>query len=166
MNTKVINSIRRALENAVPGVEIEVQLPALKDGFWWIDVKLGEILVVVQYREKQGFGISLVTDQTGYGTAPDFVRGSVNEAVSKTLELFAEAGASGFLRTKNPVKQLREHCGVTQVELAHRLGITQPTLSVMEKRPCSVNRLMQVAHVLGGKLHITVEFPDQVVTLV
>lgn len=52
------------------------------------------------------------------------------------------------------LKSLRQAAGLTQAEVAARLGVTQQTLSALERRAgrISVARLMALLSVLGAQL--------------
>jgi len=63
--------------------------------------------------------------------------------------------------------EVRSTLGVTQEELANRLSISQSNVSRTERRhDMRVSTLHDVVDALGGKLHISVEFPGGTVELV
>lgn len=57
---------------------------------------------------------------------------------------------------------LREELELSQVEIAKRLGITQPSVANLEKRGNEVKiaSLKRYVEAMGGKLSINVELPD------
>lgn len=56
---------------------------------------------------------------------------------------------------------LRKHRGLTQEELAQRLGAHQSGISRMERRTnVQVDTLREVIEAMGGELEITARFPD------
>jgi len=58
--------------------------------------------------------------------------------------------------------ELREYAQKTQVDIASILGITQPTVAVIEKRgrDLKLSSLKRYVEATGGKLRLDVEFPD------
>jgi len=58
--------------------------------------------------------------------------------------------------------ELREKVQKTQVEMAHILGLRQPTIAGMEKpgRDVKLSTLKRYVEATGGKLHLDIELPD------
>lgn len=58
--------------------------------------------------------------------------------------------------------ELREHMDKTQQDIAHRLGIKQPTVASMEKpgRDIKLSSIKRYVEAVGGKLRLDIEFPD------
>ena len=73
----------------------------------------------------------------------------------------AQAMAADILLNIN-LAELREKVQKTQVEMAHALGIRQPTVAVMEKpgRDLKLSSLKRDVEAAGGKLKLAVELPD------
>jgi predicted XRE-type DNA-binding protein len=66
------------------------------------------------------------------------------------------------------LSQLREEMGLTQTELASRMGISQPRVSQMEKGDIDqleVDTIRRYIAALGGKLKIVADFEDHDVTV-
>jgi transcriptional regulator with XRE-family HTH domain len=56
--------------------------------------------------------------------------------------------------------ELRKLEGVTQVELAEKLGIKQPAISQLEQQDdMQISTLQRIVKALGGVLEITVRLP-------
>lgn len=56
---------------------------------------------------------------------------------------------------------LRRRAGLTQVELAERMGIAQSDLSKLERRhDIRLSTLEAYARAVGGKLHLLISFPE------
>ncbi|HVX83484.1 MAG TPA: XRE family transcriptional regulator [Phycisphaerae bacterium] len=56
--------------------------------------------------------------------------------------------------------ELRKLEGLTQVELAHKLGIKQPAVSQLEQQDdMQISTLQRIVNALGGVLEITVRLP-------
>jgi DNA-binding XRE family transcriptional regulator len=63
---------------------------------------------------------------------------------------------------------LRERAGVTQTELAARMGVSQPRISQLEKGELSaleVDTVDRYVAALGGRLKIVADFDDHEVTV-
>ena len=72
---------------------------------------------------------------------------------SRALELSAEEMTLGELRTARKL---------TQVRLARALGITQDSVSRLEKRTdFLLSTLRKTVEAMGGNLSLVAEFPDQ-----
>ena len=57
--------------------------------------------------------------------------------------------------------ELRKHTGMTQKQLAARLGITQPGLSKIESQDdMHITTLRNLIGAIGGKLELVVHMPD------
>ena len=57
--------------------------------------------------------------------------------------------------------ELRKMQGFTQVELAAVLGVTQPSLSQLERgRDARLSTITKYVHALGGTLRLVAELPD------
>lgn len=65
------------------------------------------------------------------------------------------------MRTAVELNELRKARGLTQEELADRLGIRQANVSKLERRKdVRVSTLREVVEAMGGELRITAHFPD------
>ena len=57
--------------------------------------------------------------------------------------------------------ELRKVQGITQVELAQKLGIKQPAISQLEQQTdMQISTLQRLVKALGGVLEITIRFPN------
>lgn len=64
--------------------------------------------------------------------------------------------------------QLREELGLTQIQVAQRMGISQPRVSQLEKGDTDqmeVDTIRRYVRALGGKLKIIADFEDHDVTV-
>lgn len=60
-----------------------------------------------------------------------------------------------------PLDALRRSCGVTQAELARRMGTGQANVSKLERRAdMHVSTLRALIRALGGELEVVARFPD------
>ena len=70
------------------------------------------------------------------------------------------------IRQEMLLAELRKHTGMTQKELADRLGISQPSLSQMESQEdMQISTLNRLVDSLGGKMELIVHMPGGDVTL-
>lgn len=62
--------------------------------------------------------------------------------------------------------EMRRRSGLTQAQLARKLGIRQPAISRMEKQDdLQLSTLLRIIEVLGGRLKMSVELPGGIVDL-
>ena len=70
------------------------------------------------------------------------------------------------IRQEMLLAELRKHTGMTQQELADKLGISQPSLSKMESQEdMQIGTLNRLVGSVGGKLELIVHLPDGDVSL-
>jgi transcriptional regulator with XRE-family HTH domain len=56
--------------------------------------------------------------------------------------------------------EIRKQAGLTQIDLAKRLGVTQPTLSKLEsQQDMQISTLRRIVEALEGELELTVKLP-------
>jgi len=62
--------------------------------------------------------------------------------------------------------ELRKAQGLSQTELAKRLGVTQKRVSAIERaQDLNISTLQRYVGALGGQLHADVEFADETIAL-
>jgi transcriptional regulator with XRE-family HTH domain len=62
--------------------------------------------------------------------------------------------------------ELRKERGLSQTDLAERLGVTQKRISAIERaEDRNLSTLERYVAALGGRLHAGIEFDDETVTL-
>ena len=65
------------------------------------------------------------------------------------------------MKTEMLLAELRKHTGMTQKQLAVRLGITQPGLSKIESQDdMHIATLRNLIRAIGGTLELVVHMPD------
>jgi DNA-binding XRE family transcriptional regulator len=73
-----------------------------------------------------------------------------------------EARATELLAEEMTLRELRRARKLTQVRMAKSLGITQDSVSRLEKRSdLLLSTLRKAVHAMGGKLSLVAEFPDR-----
>jgi DNA-binding Xre family transcriptional regulator len=64
------------------------------------------------------------------------------------------------------LSELRRLAGMTQVQLAAAMGVTQPTVSMLESQDdIRLSTLERIVEALGGKLEVIADLPGERVTL-
>ncbi|OXM70551.1 helix-turn-helix domain-containing protein [Amycolatopsis vastitatis] len=64
--------------------------------------------------------------------------------------------------------QLREDAGISQTELARRMGVSQPRISQLEQGDpgqMELDTLRRYITALGGRMHVVADFEDHDVTV-
>lgn len=73
-----------------------------------------------------------------------------------------EARAAELLAEEMTLGELRKARKLTQVRMAKQLGITQDSVSRLEKRSdLLLSTLRKTVEAMGGKLSLVAEFPDR-----
>lgn len=159
-----VEKLERLLRARLPGVVIEVDAPSRPEGDWFIDTRLGDRACVVELRPSLGFGLSS-TPGEGLGEGPDEFLEEEPAVVERVAELL-RTGARTQPQRVRLLQELREQQQISQVELAARLGIRQPTISKIERREdVNLSTLRRYIEALGGELHVTARFPGGAVEI-
>ena len=73
-----------------------------------------------------------------------------------------EVRAAELLAEEMTLRELRKARQLTQVRMAKQLGITQDSVSRLEKRSdLLLSTLRKTVEAMGGKLSLVAEFPDR-----
>jgi transcriptional regulator with XRE-family HTH domain len=154
-----IEQLRKHIKTLHPQTSVTLTPPLRKDGVWSMDVALGHKRLVVEWSLATGFGLSSLSDDS-YGERPDETFKTVEDVNRRISDLLSSEG-----RTSPPLgvllSRLRESRGLTQQELAARLGVRQATVSGMERRDdMQFSTLRRVIEALEGALEICALFPE------
>ena len=162
--SKRIDNLVRLLKKRVPKASVSVDEPSRPTGNWFIDVRLGNRTFAVEFQPSLGFGVSS-TPSEGFGEGPDEFLDDEESVVARIASLARSGGRTQPQRVLL-LQELREKRHVSQVDLANRLGVKQPTVSKIERRDdVNLSTLRRFVEALGGKLHITAEFKDGAVEI-
>ena len=154
----------RLLRKHLPNLTCEVDAPSRPKGDWFLDLKQGDRSFVVEFRPDLGFGLSS-TPSEGLGEGPDEFFEDEHDVVERLVELL-RTGIRTEPQRVRLLQELRERRELSQVVLASKLGIRQPTLSKMERREdVNLSTLRRYVQALGGELHVTARFPDEAVEI-
>ena len=71
-----------------------------------------------------------------------------------------EAGAQELLKEYDTLMEFRKAVGLTQVQLAEKMNITQVNVSKLERRKdMHLSTLRRYVEALGGELEVTIKMP-------
>ena len=155
-----IEYLDELLSRLFPTAETSLSKPLRADGFWSLDVRLADYHLGIDWREADGF--SLTSDaEHGYGEAADEAYQDFPTASLRAIQLIQHR-----LETVPPdpvrIKELREKVGVSQTDLARRMGVQQAAVSKLEYRDDThVATLQSYIQALGGKLILRAVFADR-----
>ena len=151
--------MQRFLTRAFASARITLDEPLVKGGVWSLNLFLRDYHLAVAWQAGKGFGI-VSDDNHGYGEGADEVYEDLNSVLSMIVEL-----VNNRRPTVPPeavrLKDLREQRGLSQEEVARRLGKKQASISRTEARSdFHVSTLQEIAQGLGGRLVVKMVFPD------
>ena len=146
------------LEAIEPSVQVSVDAPDLLEGEFFLDVAFAGFATEVSYRSEVGFGL-FVSDGE-FGQKPDEIFKSPQKAAIRIQQLKQLFEAEGRLAPLG-LADLRALLGLTQVQLAASLGVTQPTVQRAEKQPNpQLESIAGFVAAMGGRLETKVVFGD------
>lgn len=94
MTTEISELVHR-IRASFPLATVEVDPPVRDQGNHHVDIRLGDRLVVVEWSERLGFGVSLVLEAALDG-GPDFRVADADRAFGIVRLLLSEAQDAGF----------------------------------------------------------------------
>lgn len=154
-----IRQMQRFLARAFPSARVTLDEPLSTKGVWSLDLFLPDYHLAVAWKEDKGFG--LVSDEMhGYGEGADEVYETLESALPRVVELVAERRPTSPPEAVG-LKDLRALRGLSQEELARRLGSKQASISRAEARSdFLLSTLKRHAEALGAELVVKMVFPD------
>jgi hypothetical protein len=93
--TKHLSDLAHHIKEAFPLARVELDEPANEGGAEHLDVRLGDRLVVIEYRHSLGFGISLVSE-AALDSGPDFRLANAEKSFACVSLLLSEAQDARF----------------------------------------------------------------------
>jgi DNA-binding XRE family transcriptional regulator len=161
---KRVENLVRLLRESIPRAEVAVDAPSRMSGNWFVDVRAGKQVFAVEFRPAIGFGLSS-TPSEGLGEGPDeFVESE--EGVVERIRALLRSKARTVPQRVRLLQELREKRHISQVDVADKLGVRQPTVSKIERREdVNLGTLRRYIRALGGELHILARFKDESVEI-
>ena len=109
-----------------------------------------------------GFGLHPATDAAVFGELPPERYADTSMLLRRVEQLVDDGAAVGVVG----LRDLREVQGLSQAELAARLGVQQAAVSKVERRQdLHLDTLSAIVKALGGTLEMKVKFPGGEVPL-
>lgn len=156
-----VRQFLEALETMHPGLSVSVESGGDEAGDWWMDVGHRNGSFVVHWQPKAGFGLHSSGEEAVYGELPA-EHYDDTAMLLRRVEQLVEDGEVGALG----LRDLRELKGLSQAELAGRLGIQQAAVSKVERRQdLHLDTLSAIVRALGGTLEMKIKFPGGEVPL-
>lgn len=153
---KPIEQLTRLVKQSLPRCAISVDAPHNARGNWLLDVTVGKRRQTLEYRPGKGFG--LFRDEAGYGEGPAEIYRTPERAAQRLIQLLGARHGKG---THLKLKHVRELYGLSQVQLAKKVGIKQSAISRFEQRDeVKLSTLAAAIKALGGKLELRAHFAD------
>jgi len=138
-----------------PDAALTAEPGGVKAGNWWVEIKRGARMATVEWRPSRGFGIYGAAAES-YGEGPKEIFQSVQMVGRRVVQLLSARKSGGSW-----LKTLRELYGLSQVQVATRLGIQQGNISKLERRSrVQLNTLINVVAIFGGSIEIRAKFPE------
>ena len=159
-----IEIFKSAILAAEPETAFDLDQPDNPSGTWLIDLKLGGLFIPIIWSAGNGFGIFTDCDE-GFGERPNEYHRSAATAAGRLIQIVRnlKAGQPAGMT----LSALRELQGISQAQLAEKLGVGQATVSKLENRSeVQVGTLQRAIFELGGELVMTVRLPESNAELV
>jgi transcriptional regulator with XRE-family HTH domain len=154
-----IEALHEHIRHNHPRAITSLTPPLRRDGIWSLDVDLEDKKLAIEWNRRAGFGVTSVSPDN-FGEGPDEVIGSIEGAQQRVDQLLTT-----MEHTSPPfailLSRLRERRGLTQQELALKMGVRQASISGLEHRDdLQLSTVRRVIEGLGGKLEVFALFAD------
>jgi DNA-binding XRE family transcriptional regulator len=158
MTTNALQDIGRGISERFPDAKLSFDIAENGNGSSFLDVKMGDYSMVVEWSPNRGFGIT-ANSEIGYGEGPEEVFEEESAALHRVLELLLSRTKT--VTTAATLGQLRRERSLTQAQIASSLKIQQASVAKIEKRSdILVSTLQAIVSAMGGRLRIRAVFPD------
>ena len=156
-----VRQFLEALETMHPGLSVSCEKGGDKTGDWWMDVGHRSGSFTAHWEPKTGFGLHPASAEAAFGELPP-ERYADTAMLLRRVEQLVDDGEVGVVG----LRDLREVQGLSQAELAARLGIQQAAVSKVERRQdLHLDTLSAIVKAMGGVLEMKVKFPGGEVPL-
>jgi transcriptional regulator with XRE-family HTH domain len=154
---RAVTEFLTLVKGACPSVGVAVDHADAPDGDWWFDARVNGALITVFWSPKSGFGFS-THDEIGFGEKPNEIYVSAEMAGLRFAQLVKRAGSGRTMALG--IAELRELYGLSQAELAKRVGVEQAAISRVEGRDnLELNTLRSLVEAMGLRLSVQVLAP-------
>jgi len=158
-----LEELKRRIEAGIPGVKATLDLPANPRAGGFLHLTLNDRGADVEWEPQSAFGVSSRDRKPIFGEGPDEVYYDIVAAVRRVEDVLLR-GQPTRPTADLLLQDLRTRVGMSQVELAKALSVTQPTLSKIERRrDVLMSTVIKVVEGLGGTLEINARFPTGMV---
>jgi DNA-binding transcriptional regulator YiaG len=156
-----VRQFLEALETMHPGLNVSCEKGGDKKGDWWIDIGHRRGSFTVHWESGAGFGLHADGEAAVLGEFPAERYGDTAMLLRRAEQLLDDGQVGSA-----DLRDLREVKGMSQAELAARLGIQQAAVSKVERRQdLHLDTLVAIVRALGGELEIKARFPGGEVPL-
>ena len=156
-----VRQFLEALETMHSGLNVSCEKGGDATGDWWMDVGHRSGSFTVHWQPNLGFGLHPANNDAVFGELPS-ERYADTAMLLRRVEQLVDDGEVGSVG----LRDLREVQGLSQAELAVRLGIQQAAVSKVERRQdLHLDTLSAIIKALGGTLEMKVKFPGGEVPL-
>ncbi len=154
-----IERLKAELVKLFADLEFRLIKPAKADGVWMLDVTGAPRFIAIAWQADKGFGVTTPTGDD-YTTTNDEVYATMPAAKRRVAELIRTgeptSPAKGFR-----LAELRTLCGISQTELAERLGTSQANVARMEKRnDILLSTMARTLEAMGVAVTIDAKLPS------
>ena len=154
-----LRSLQEKITRRFPKAIVKLDETADANGSSFLDARLDDHSVTIEWRKRNGFGISARSD-IAYGEGVDESYKSEDDAFRRIASLFLSRTKTTPPREVR-LRELRETAGLSQIELANLMSIQQATVSKLEQgRDLRTSTLTSLISAMGAELSIAVRFPD------
>lgn len=158
-----IEQLQAKLEQRFPEVQATLMAPATKTGSWWLDLTIEGQSVTVEWRHKDGFGVSSPPFE-GYGEGPDECFPTIDAAFERIETILLSK--QGTKDKELTLGEIRTALNRSQADIGKVLGTAQNAVSKMERRgDVRVSSLASFLSALGGRLQLRAIFPGWTVNI-
>lgn len=156
-----VRQFLEALDAMHSGLQVDCEKGGDAAADWWIDIGHSRGGFTVHWQPQSGFGLHPHSDESAYGELPPEHYSDTSMLLRRVDQLVGD-GMVGVLG----LRDLREVQGLSQAELAARLGVQQAAVSKVERRQdLHLDTLSAIVKALGGTLEMKVKFPGGEVPL-
>jgi DNA-binding transcriptional regulator YiaG len=152
------------LKETFPGSEYELIEPIDKvSGRWILDFEIEGFVASLGYFSNRGYFLVVrgVEDEVSYGMGFDeALPGKDQREIGRLVAERLKAGRATLPPREVQLREIRQQLGLTQGEVAERLGVQQAAVSKLERRPdISVRSLEKLVEAMGGSLELWIRYP-------